>query len=416
MKIVLTSIGSRGDIGPFISIGKTLKDRGHNVLCVFPEQFRNLVEDLNIAFASLGTEFIDNIYSKDGKVVMGKSGWNCKRIISFFNYILEQRKIDKELVSKQYQIIETEKPDRIVYNGKSAYPVIWELKNKGKTTWLISFPYMHYVKNHSHIAFAGNYGTIINKLSYLFVQLIMVKAVFDAKKWLNITDKFSKKEVFNIFKCGKSIYAISPTLFPRSDKWQKNIKVLGYQQIIASNKWSPKDTLINFLNIHKKILFITFGSMVSNEPEKKTKIILEILEQNKIPAIINTSAGGFIKPNKYNSELIYFVTHIPYDWIFDKIYAVIHHGGSGTTHMGLRYGCPTLIIPHITDQFEWNNIIFNKGVGPKGINIEKITSKNLEYKVIDLFENQTYKEKAELIKRQMSKESFTENLVNMILQ
>ena len=418
MKIILTSIGSRGDIEPFISIGKLLKDRGHNVLCAFPEQFRKLVEDLNITFASLGAEFIDNLYSEEGKTIMEKKGWSLKKISSFYHFILKQRKIDKELANKLFQIIETEKPDRIVYNGKSAYPVIWELENRGKTTWLIYFPYMHYVKNHSHIVFvAGNYGTIINKLSYFLVQLVLVKAVFDTKKWLNITDKLSLKDVLNVFKYGKSIYTISPTLFSGSENWSKDIKILGYQKLVTLNKWKPKDSLLDFIDKHKKILFITFGSMISSEPEKKTNIIIEMLERNKIPAIINTAAGGFIEPKLYNSEIIYFVEQIPYDWIFERVYAVIHHGGSGTTQMGLKSGCPTLIIPHfITDQSVWNKIIFYKGLGPKGINIEKITSKKLEPKIIDLFENPTYKDGAELIKKQMAKEDFTKDLINTILK
>ena len=62
---------------------------------------------------------------------------------------------------------------------------------------------------------------------------------------------------------------------------------------------------------------------------------------------------------------------------FPKIYAVIHHGGSGTTHQGLKYGCATMIIPHIIDQFVWNKIIYNIGAGPKGIKVDKITTKNL---------------------------------------
>ncbi len=345
---------------------------------------------------------------------MGKKAWGYKKTISFFHFILKQRKIDRKLAYRQFKIIESEKPDRVVFNGKSAYPVIWGLKNKGKTTWLISFPYMHYVKNHSHIAFAGNYGAAINKLSYLFVQLIMAKAVFDAKKWLNIAGKLSLREVLNVFKCGKSIYAISPTLIPEANNWAKDIRVLGYHKSNCSGKWHPGSPLLEFMDKHTKLIFVTFGSMVSNEPEKKTQIILDILERNKIPAIVDIGAGGLIEPPKYNQELVFFVKEIPYERIFDKIYAVIHHGGSGTTHLGLKYGCPTLIIPHITDQFEWDRAISEKGLGPKGVNIEKITAQRLEPKVIDLFDNQSYIKKAGLIKELISKEDFTDDLVDFI--
>jgi len=32
MKIILISIGTRGDMEPFLSIGEILKEKGHNVL------------------------------------------------------------------------------------------------------------------------------------------------------------------------------------------------------------------------------------------------------------------------------------------------------------------------------------------------------------------------------------------------
>jgi sterol 3beta-glucosyltransferase len=54
MKIILTSIGTRGDIEPFLAIGIFLKEKGHQVICAFSERFRELTESCNLEFASLG--------------------------------------------------------------------------------------------------------------------------------------------------------------------------------------------------------------------------------------------------------------------------------------------------------------------------------------------------------------------------
>ena len=98
------------------------------------------------------------------------------------------------------------------------------------------------------------------------------------------------------------------------------------------------------------------------------------------------------------------------------MYAAIHHGGSGTTHLALRYGCPTMIIPHVVDQFVWNRIVYEKGAGPKGISVGKIRTKNLEPKIIDLMGNPTYKKNADMISKQMMEENHTENLYRSIIQ
>jgi len=401
---------------PFLAIGEILKDKGHHIICAFPDQFRDLVEDSNMDFASLGTKFIQMLDSNVGRTFLGGGGSGLKKFFAFVKLAIWQRKINKELVSKQYEIIERERPDRIVHNGKAMYPVIWGLDNPGMTTLISPVPYLHYVKNHTHVAFNSNFGPFLNKLTYSIANYGLIKTIMISIKWVKITRGISQKQIQNALFSNDAIYTISPSLFQRPDYWRENIKVLGYHERNKILNWHPDNKLNDFLNKHLKILFITFGSMTNPEPEEKTRLILEILERNNIPAIINTASGGLIKPDKFDSKLYYFIPRIPYDWILPKIYGIIHHGGSGTTHMALKYGCATLIIPHIIDQFVWNKIIYSKGAGPKGIKIGKITSKNLEPKILELVDNSSFKKKAEQIGSKMRKEDFKGDIYKFIIE
>jgi UDP:flavonoid glycosyltransferase YjiC (YdhE family) len=237
-----------------------------------------------------------------------------------------------------------------------------------------------------------------------------------AKKWLHINDNMTRTQLKHIIRRRKFIYAISPSVFPRPRDWERHVKILGHQELKGNIEWTPEKSLTEFIEKHEKIVFITFGSMMNPEPELKTNIILDILERNNIPAIINTADGGLMKPETFNSELVYFVSHIPYEWIFPKMYAVIHHGGAGTTHLAIKYGCATMIIPHFVDQFVWNDMICELGVGPKGITISRITTKNLEPKVLELLNNGRFKENSAKIGHRMREEDFTEELYTTIIQ
>lgn len=418
MKIILLSIGTRGDMEPFLAIGEILKERGHQVMCAFPEQFRSLTHDSCLEFASLGTKFIDMLDSDAGKRALGGSGSGLKKFVAYLKLAGKQTEINKELVNKQYELIESEHPDRIVYNGKATYPIIWELENKGKTILISPVPFVHYVKDHAHVAFNNNFGPFINKLTYSLANFGLITTVKISAKWLKMKRKITRKKIKKALFSNKVTYTISPSLFPRPDYWNENRKVLGYHKLVKETNWQPNPDLLSFFEKHKnsRILFITFGSMTNPDPEKKTKILIEILERNNIPAIINTAAGGLIKTDKFDSELIHFVSQIPYDWILPRTYGVIHHGGSGTTHMALKYGCATMIIPHIIDQFVWNRIIYEKGAGPKGIRINKITAKNLEPKILELVNNRSFKDKAEQIGNQMVREDFREELYKSIVE
>ena len=46
------------------------------------------------------------------------------------------------------------------------------------------------------------------------------------------------------------------------------------------------------------------------------------------------------------------VRDVPH-WLFPPMAAVVHHGGSGTTHTGLRAGRPTIVVPFFSDQPFW---------------------------------------------------------------
>jgi sterol 3beta-glucosyltransferase len=77
-------------------------------------------------------------------------------------------------------------------------------------------------------------------------------------------------------------------------------------------------------------------------------------------------------------------------------------------------GCVTMVIPHIIDQFVWDKIIYRMGAGPKGVKIGKITTENLESKIIELLSNSAFKKKAEQIARHMEQENFREELCQAI--
>ena len=75
-----------------------------------------------------------------------------------------------------------------------------------------------------------------------------------------------------------------------------------------------------------------------------------------------------------------------------------------------------MIIPHIIDQFVWNKIIYEKEVGPKGIKIDKISTKKLKLKILELINNKSFKKRAEQIAFDMKQEDFEDELYRRIIE
>lgn len=401
---------------PFLSIGELLKVKGEHVTCAFPEQFRKLAEDSGLEFASLGKAYIELMESDAGKVAFGGSATGIKKMMAYFKMTRKSTTINRELCRRQYDIIERERPDRIVYNSKATVPVLWGLDHPGRIILVSSVPFMHYVKDHSHVVFHRNFGPFLNRLTYSLADFGLATTVMITKRWLKLKHGITRRKIRNVLSSRKVIYTVSPTLFQRPVYWNENLKVLGYRERTKTTDWKPDGELTVFIKKHNKILFFTFGSMTNPEPEEKTRVIVDILRRNSIPAIINTASGGLVRSAAFDPELIHFVRQIPYDWIFPRVYGIIHHGGSGTTHLGLKYGCATMIIPHIIDQFVWDDIVKSMGAGPEGLGISKISSGNLEPRILELMSNAAYKKKAEEIAGQMEKEDFNEEMYRSIVE
>jgi sterol 3beta-glucosyltransferase len=101
------------------------------------------------------------------------------------------------------------------------------------------------------------------------------------------------------------------------------------------------------------------------------KITLSAIQQAGVRAIVQ----GWDEPMKGLSlpESVFHAGSIPHDWLLERASGLVHHGGFGTTVAGFRAGIPSLVIPHIIDQFMWGQKVVELGVGPQFIPRAKLT-------------------------------------------
>lgn len=412
---------------PFLAVGQLLKLRGHDVVCTMPEQFGTLVEETGLRFKSIGPEFVNMLDSEDGKKAMGGGGGSSlQKLFAMVRLARLGPIVNRKMIERQRSVFEEEKPDRIVCNGKSTYPFIYQIEGRHLGVQrpapivLLPIPYMHYVKGHAHLVFNRNLGSILNKLTFKLTNFGLIQSVMSSIQALNLACRIKRREVKDALFQAKTIYTISPTLFPRPSEWPSHLQVLGYHERTADTNWTPLKELEDFLSKSEKTVFITFGSMTNPAPEAVTRLFMTACEQHGIQAIFNTAAGGLAEPKHYDKNQFHFLEKVPYAWIFPKVYAVIHHGGSGTTHTALKYGCASMVIPHIIDQFAWNDIISSKGAGPKGPSMKAIQRKMPKIKseiselILALLSNSKYKEKSLELSTQIKLENYKESLLEAI--
>jgi sterol 3beta-glucosyltransferase len=90
---------------------------------------------------------------------------------------------------------------------------------------------------------------------------------------------------------------------------------------------------VNFLQSGLPPVYIGFGSMVNSKPEETTELVLQALARAGQRGVLSAGWGGLKKEDL--PESVFMVGSIPFSWLFPKMAAVVHHGGAGTTSIGL---------------------------------------------------------------------------------
>ncbi|XP_050252116.1 sterol 3-beta-glucosyltransferase UGT80A2 isoform X1 [Quercus robur] len=374
LQVVMLIVGTRGDVQPFIAIGKRLQDYGHRVRLATHSNFKEFVLTAGLEFYPLGG---------DPKVLAGYMVKNKGFLPSGPSEIPIQRNQMKEII---YSLLSAcRDPDIDSGVAFKADAIIANPPAYGHThvaealkvpihifftmPWTPTSEFPHPL---SRVKQQAGY-----RLSYQIVDSLI---------WLGIRDMINdvRKKKLKLrpvtYLSGSQGsdsdiphgYIWSPHLVPKPKDWGPKVDVVGFCFLDLASNYEPPESLVKWLEAGDKPIYIGFGSLPVEEPEKMTQIIVEALEITKQRGIINKGWGGLgdlAEPN----DSIYLLDNCPHDWLFLQCKAVVHHGGAGTTAAGLRAACPTTIVPFFGDQPFWGDRVNARGVGPPPIPIDEFT-------------------------------------------
>ncbi|KAF5184113.1 Sterol 3-beta-glucosyltransferase ugt80a2, partial [Thalictrum thalictroides] len=201
-------------------------------------------------------------------------------------------------------------------------------------------------------------------------------------------------------------YIWSPHLVPKPKDWGPKIDVVGFCFLDLASNYVPPEPLVKWLEAGKKPIYIGFGSLPVQDPQKMTQVIVEALELTGQRGIINKGWGG-LGDLAEPKDFVYLLDNCPHDWLFLQCTAVVHHGGAGTTAAGLKAACPTTIVPFFGDQPFWGERVHARGVGPPPIPVDQFSLQKL-VDAINFMLNPKVKESAvELAKAMESEDGVT---------
>jgi vancomycin aglycone glucosyltransferase len=157
--------------------------------------------------------------------------------------------------------------------------------------------------------------------------------------------------------CPNPILAMEPELAPVPPEWP-DADVIGY---LDPGDGDPLPAEIEaFLERGPAPVYIGFGSMPDRHPRETTQLFVEATRRAGVRAVISRGWAHFGTELPEHCIAVGSVSH---PRLFERMAAVVHHGGAGTTAASARAGKPQLIVPHVADQFFFGNLVRELGIG-----------------------------------------------------
>lgn len=341
MNITILTLGSRGDVQPYVVLGEELIERGHSVTICTGGSFKKFIEERGIKFLQAHTDFMELVKREEGRAII-----NGKRISPF-----KMVKFIKDVINPSFRqsfddfLTASSGSDLIIYHPKASVAEdIGQYMNVPVVS-MPPVPMVYPVDEFPNLAIAPDkdFGHLMNRLSYSvirFSESSFIKEINDFRqKKLNMNRRKS-----GAYANSRILYPISRYLFEDVTSWEGHVKVSGF--LYLNIKEEVDDGVKSFLKAGDKPWIITFSSMPA---ENMAEIFSEVLKERGERAIFISGNSDM----KLTGQNILTVKSLPHRLIFREAKGIIHHGGVGTTAEALLSGKPQHIIPFNVDQPFW---------------------------------------------------------------
>lgn len=410
LRIVIFTLGTRGDVQPYIALAKYAISRGHKVRICSGNSFKSLIEDHGVEFKEIESDLMAMLNTEEGQRIYNEG----------IKHFLKAKRYLKEVVNPKYrkslnQFWEAAKDANIILYHPKAFGAPDMAKALGiKCISMPTVPITYPIDEFPNLIISPtkNFGKRINRLTYKLVEkseISSIKEINDfRRKVLGLENRKSGIYTFDIDnKHIPIIYPISPYLFKDVKSWNKKVYLSGF--LYLKLKDDLNDEIKKFIDKGPTPVVVSFSSLPLKKPDIFKNELLEALKKTNNRCIL-------LKGNmdiEIDDENILLIKEAPHEKIFPLCKGIIHHGGVGTMATALISGKPQLIIPFSADQPFWASLLYKNGYTIKPIKEKDISSKTLEHSLRQMEDIETIK-KAKEIKGIIERENGVHNAVKYI--
>jgi vancomycin aglycone glucosyltransferase len=354
MRVLLSTIGSRGDVQPLVALALELKALGQDVHLCVPPDFREWIEGLGLEVTTIGPELRKLTTASPPAASSPPTPEDHRRMID-------------ATVATQFETVANAAKGCDIIVGATALQIAAR-----SVAELMGIPYV----------FVAYCPTVLPSPHHAPVPLPVLPgrpvppATTDNRElWARNTKRFNDAfdAALNAHRASLGLprvddvsahiftdrpwLAADPTLAPWPDPADDAVFQTGAW--LMRDERPLSDELEAFLASGEPPIYFGFGSM--RAPIDISVVIAQTARALGRRAIVSRGWADVLIVDDTLDCLV--IGEVNQQALFRRVAAVVHHGGAGTTTAAARAGAPQVIVPQMYDQYFWAQRIHELGIG-----------------------------------------------------
>jgi len=353
MRILLSTIGSRGDVQPLVALAIELRALEQDVRLCVPPDFQGWIEDLGFPVVPIGPELRKAMAAAPAAPLAPPSPERRRQLADatiatqFVTLAAAAHGCDLIVAAAALQIAARSVAQRlgIGYVFAAYCPAV--------------LPSLHHPPPVlPRVAGQPDPGTMDNRALWERDAGRFADAFGPA---LNVhREALGLEPIDNVrghVFTNRPFLAADPVLAPWPEPDDRAVTQTG-AWLLADDR-SLADDLLAFLDAGEPPVYFGFGSM--RAPQDLAEVVREAGRAAGRRVILSRGWADLTLPGSATDSLA--IDEVNHGALFARVAAVVHHGGAGTTTTAALAGAPQIVVPQFYDQPYWAQRVQELGIG-----------------------------------------------------
>jgi UDP:flavonoid glycosyltransferase YjiC (YdhE family) len=361
MNVLLPTLGSSGDVNPFIALGVALKAHGHRATVITNPIFQEQIESQGLGFLGVGTA------AEAQSAIANPDIWHLRKGFGIISQVLIPA------VDQVFHLIErhADRQTVVAFSTLSLGARIAQEKLKVPSASIHLQPSV--IRTFGEQGMFGDmrlsaaHPTWLKRAVFRLADLLILDRnlkrplnEFRAKLGLAPVDRIMHRWLHS----PQLVIGFFPAWFavPQAD-WPDNMHLVGFPLWDADADLAAADRLeeaMQFLDAGTPPVVFTPGSAGSTMHEFFAESV-SAARRAGVRAMLITNFPQQVPPDLPPG--IKTFGYLPFSQVLPRAALLVYHGGIGTLAQGIKAAVPHLVVPHAYDQFDSGFRIRRLGLG-----------------------------------------------------